>query len=357
MRVCGRIDRYYGQRFLRTWALVAAFVLLVFLAVDALVRMERWTRSDGVLEGLVHYGVQLPLLYQRFGAYLTLAAALLTVQRLAHANELLPLVSSGTSMRRALAPILAGALGAAALQIADTEWVLPRLADRLVEEGGLRGRDDLFGPLITRDAAGHSLLATSYDARRRILHGVTLRVRRGDATVRAVIRGDLARWRPAATGREPGWWLQAGTIRWGEAAAVPLEGEALRLPTDLEPLDLESLQAAAWLLDTRALRQQIARQPDNLALQWQLYARWIRPFDHLWLVLFGLPFVLRNRDRVTARALGFVVLLASCALYFVVQLVCHGLGRDGQLAPALAAGLPTLLFAPVAVFGFSRIET
>ena len=77
-----------------------------------------------------------------------------------------------------------------------------------------------------------------------------------------------------------------------------------------------------------------------------MHGRFVQPLLDLTLVFLGLPLVLSrgNRNIFVAGA----ICLALMAAFFVVSLVCQGLGNNYLLEPTFAAWLPVLIFAPVA---------
>ncbi len=356
MRLGGLLDRYVARRFAATLLLCVASVLVLFVALDAMLRFERVSARDPAhpLWALVeHYRVQLPLMYQRFGAFLTLVGATLCVRRLEHHNELLPVVASGISVRRALLALFVGAVAMGGVQVLDSEVVIPRMADLVLRIGDLRGHAEFFGPLVVRDGAGNTLLAGSYDARQARLRWVTVRERDRDGRVVALWTADRARW------NGEGWVAPRARIERrapGAATRRRLAGE-VRLPLGLRPIDLESLQGVMSVLDTRALGRQIARQPRNRSLRVQWHERFAKPLDHLVLVLLGLPFVLRRHAGRVRMFVGLVVLIGLCTLFFITGIVCHDLGVHGDLAPVWAAWAPTIGFGALGVWLVARVET
>lgn len=76
------------------------------------------------------------------------------------------------------------------------------------------------------------------------------------------------------------------------------------------------------------------------------HARFVQPLLDVSLLFLGLPLILGHENRNMFLAVGWCLLVV--ALFFVVQMGCHGLGTSGLLSPPLAAWCPLLLFGPPA---------
>ena len=77
-----------------------------------------------------------------------------------------------------------------------------------------------------------------------------------------------------------------------------------------------------------------------------IHTRLMQPFLDTTLLLLGLPFVITRTNRNPFLVLGLC--LAVVTIFMLVVLGCQSLGSSGWLAPALAAWLPLMLFAPLA---------
>jgi lipopolysaccharide export LptBFGC system permease protein LptF len=358
MTIFGTLDRYVARAFVSSYVLCAGIGFILFVTVDALFNLgDLLERDSGVLLGLLEfYAARTPLLFQRFGSFLTLAAGMLDVARLERNNELIPIVSSGTSVFRALAPVLMGAALAFFNETATTEMVIPTLAEEIRAQGLLGSSDDRPG--IMRDRAGNTLFAGSYDASERRLRWVTLRERDADGEVVRAYHGDEARWvRDPASPTGGWWWLPAGyTVSQGVTEPIPAR-EGVLLPTSVEPVDVESMNERVSLLGFGALRRQYLRQPYLPSLRVQLHERMARPLGHVILLMLGLPFVLGRGRRGAGVFLGLIAVVVICAAYFLSGFFFYALGADGALHPFWAAWTPAIVFGLAAIWLFGRVQT
>jgi lipopolysaccharide export system permease protein len=362
------LDRYVARYFASSLAISAATLALLFLLIDIVLNLDRLIADErGLAAALGSRALgQLPLIFQRFGAFVTLAGALFAVARLEANNELTPMLSAGVSVRRALLPVLVGALGLGGVEAVATELLVPALADTIREQGALgSGRDRRPGFL--RDDRGSTLFAGSYDPTTETLRWVSFRERDAAGRLVRTLHADRAVWvRRSGRDDDGAWRLFAGWERredgpeggpgMREAGGgadprlpvhllTPLPDQGVDLATTILPIDIESLNERFSLLRMGELyRQAYQRQTYLTSLRVQLLTRFTSPLAHLCLVLLAVPFVLGVRGKASL-ALSVLLLLAIAALYFLATFFCHELGSAGTIPPWAAAALPPGLSA------------
>lgn len=350
-----RFDRYLLRVFLAWWLVVAAALCGLFTALEMLGKSDEIQQADQFGLGtadLVRYALlQQPFLLLQFAPYVTLLAALGTITQLLRHREWVPVLASGRSALRAMAPVLLAALGLALA----LSWVRESAAPRfMAEHEGLQRR--FFSQVIwsprdlwvrgARDARLHAGLfvpASSGGPRIDDLQ-VFLRGEDGDEMLQAA----AAAWDGAA------WRLTDGRLLAAGSQAVK---ESFTWP-GLSPADCER----AWFARVRPLDLSIAdctallagdpdhRQAATLAWSWRL-----APLVPVLLILLGLPFVLRFERKTSWE--GLAGGLALCGVYFVVELVLRDLGGRGALSPFWAGAGPIVLFGGLALVGLGRTST
>ena len=65
------------------------------------------------------------------------------------------------------------------------------------------------------------------------------------------------------------------------------------------------------------------------------------------LLFLGLPYVITRTNRNPFISIGMCLTVVT--IFMLVQLGCQSLGSTGWLQPTLAAWLPLMIFAPIAV--------
>jgi lipopolysaccharide export LptBFGC system permease protein LptF len=369
------LDRYVLRFFWSSYAICLVTLTSMFIFVDLFANLGRFTQENAVWWRDIprYYAGQVPILFERFGAFMTLAAAMFAVARLERNNELLPMKAGGISIFRALAPVLASAALLGLASAANVELVIPRMAD-MIRQSTKFEKHLRASPGILRDAAGSTLYAQSYDPARETLHGVWfLSYDEAGRPVRE-LHGDRAVW-IATSWRKGFWLLEDGYLREEPAAAaagtalerigrgVPRDLAAPALPdegwpltTTIRPIDVESLSERISLLSFRDLADQYRRQRYLVRLRVQLHARIAAPLMHVILCLFGLGIMLRASGPRSV-FLGLLVLIVISAGFFVTTFIFQDLGADGFISPFSAAWAPTIAFALFGIFLFDRVRT
>lgn len=144
-----------------------------------------------------------------------------------------------------------------------------------------------------------------------------------------------------------GWRLVDGVVRTLLPTLAARSFAERPLPElRLDPLDIQSLQAAPEEMNLRELETFIARQRQSGARvsRWEVNARAkvANPLANFVIVLFGVPIAMR-RNRAGAM-LGFGLSLLCAFGYYGIQVVCQNLGYKELLDPLVAAWIPNLLF-------------
>ncbi len=162
----------------------------------------------------------------------------------------------------------------------------------------------------------------------------------GDARILAVFRAESATWKPRRPGSkgEPDdhWELTGGT---------------LFCPSDLLPDDLVLRHSRHWvdyisISQLRALGKVAASDKAKMAI----HVRATQPIVNLVMLLLGLPFILSRERNIKASAL--LCLLAVLTFMGFVH-ACRYVG----LPAAWAAGLPIILFGPIAAAMIDSVKT
>lgn len=350
-----RFDRYLLRVYLSWWLVVAAAMCGLFTALKLLGKNDEIQQADRFglnAADLLRFALlEQPFQLLLFGPYVTLLAALGAVTQMLRHRELIPVLTSGRSALRALAPILLAALGLALALSWARESAVPRI---LSEHENLERRffsqviwspRDLWvrGPGDARLHAGLFVPASSGGPRIEGLQ-VFLRGSAGDEMLDAA----SASWNGSA------WELTGGRLLSprGEEAQTHFARAGLG-PADCErawfarvrPLDLSIADCSALLAGDPG-----HRQAATLAWSWRL-----APLVPVLLILLSLPFVLRFERKTSWE--GLAGGLGLCGVYFVVELLLRDLGGRGALSPFWAGAGPVALFGGLAMVGLGRAST
>jgi lipopolysaccharide export system permease protein len=356
------LDRYVLRLFLQSYALCATFVLGLFVVIDffqkidTLIGNEKAAATGRSMVSILlqYYAVSLPIHFAIVAPFITLMAAMSAVARLIRQNELVPIIGSGVSVRRALLPIFAMAGLLSAAMIAEQEWLIPRITD--VQHRLDRTIDGKDPNVLTKiqpihDGNGNVIGMERYEP-------ATNRAYKFEATLTGAVKGevsaDSAEYRDGPSGR--GWYLDRGQRRIYEpdgrftVAEQPFFGD-----TDLAPRQIVTAQAEPLTQSYSDLAELVRRHPDEPRFRVFLYHHVTNPLGNFVLLLLGLPFVLRQR--VKSPFLGIAVCILICGAYYATNFVCMDIGKRGELDPFVASFLPIAIFGAIGIGFFDSVKS
>ena len=354
MKFGGRLDRYVGWLFVKSY--LAAFLLVVglYLIIDMAGNLDEYLEpikgklTPSPFDVARFYVLRLPFLYLEMSPFVTLVAGLFTAAKMVRFNEVVAALGAGVSLRRVMLPVFLGAsflaLGMFVLREWATEEIGSRrdaLLDRLEKRRPFPVYEDFWitardGRMVRIDEY-HSGLAGDTEP---MIVGLNVYAQ-GEGS--RSISADRA-W-PLPPLKEGRWRLEGGR-RFDAAAALqprttPEVLEELRFtPADVE-LHWKGRNHTLDLSFTEALTL-LERDPDRFEYRTLFHYLLTFPLAGLVLLSVGLPFVLgQERGRAAERiAIG----LFLCVAYFGMDLVTRTLGLDGLLGPIHAAWLPVVTF-------------
>jgi lipopolysaccharide export system permease protein len=369
----GTIDRYVLRLYIKVLLICFASLTGLFIVIDALNNLDdllNLGKQHGSLATVFaeYYGARSLAFFDRTSALMVLVAATFAVTTMQRSNELCALMAAGIPKARVVAPLLAGAVVVALLAAASREWVLPEFRDKLTRDAGAQLAGDLeeltprYDRLTDIRLAGKHALRSEQriiePAFRLPLHlsgfGVQL-------TAREACYHD-------ADGDRPAGYLLQGVTQPAQLAKIDsliVDGQAVILsPRDtpwlqedqcfvVSAVSFEDL-AANRLWQSFSSTAELISRLRNPSLDFaadvrvMVHARIVQPMLDIALLMLGLPVVLSRESRNVFFSAGLCVLLV--AVFFLVVLICHGLGNSYLVRPSLAAWCPLLIFAPLAGF-------
>ncbi len=363
------VDRVLLWSYVRSFLICLVSLLSLYVIIDLFTNLDDFFQDSRPLSESLrnvgrYYLYRSAQIFDRLCEPMILLASAFTVGWMQRNNELLPLLSAGVPTQRVLRPVLWGAVASIGLGLANQELVIPRIAEMLT-----RQRDDLDGE---RD----SIAQSAYDPNGIHLEGHVARrstrtVRPFHCTISDGVGGGLihlsakeAMYVPPGEGVYSGGWL----LRETTPAVIP-DWDHPRLARMLAPgqwfiytrdADFEAVtRNGSWyMLHSTSqlhslLRQGAGRRLEPMAVLF--HTRLARPVLGMLLITMGLAVILRDPHRHVFVSAGWCVVL--CAVYYGVTLSCKFLGDHEILAPAWAAWMPVLLFAPASLVMIDSIYT
>lgn len=362
--VLDRMDRYVLRGVAGSFLACLAFLVFLFAIFDLLLNMGHYVAAGraqemSFLELLGVWGrfhvVSLPWVFLTVAPFATVVGSMFAVSRWMAANEVAPMIFTGRSMFRVLAPVLGAGLAAAVTMGGVWEFVMPRIArpmDRLQRRlsAGRGERPSGSVALYAPDDSDRVLIADDYDHERRRMKGVVQWNRGSNERDVVMVRADAARWDET----RGDWRLQGGLERSGEAVRprrwlrMPSVTPELVWRAGKEKRDV-SMLSYSEILELRAVN------PNRADLVVAFHYHLTYPLANLLLLLLTLPFAVSFESG--GRLGRVLVAVVACGAYLVVDLTSQNLGRLQYVHPVVAAWTPTILFGSLGAVLFSSIRT
>lgn len=365
-------DRYLLKSFITNYLLALFVMISLYVVLDLFVNFDEFTESKQPLwmtayNILDYYGYNLPLYFSQLSGVIVLFAGCMTFTRLHRQNEVIAMLASGTSIHRLAMPIIAAGFGMNMLLMLDQEFVLPRIAPKLV-----RARDDIEGRKpyevwCVRDGDSRLINALQFSPAQKGIRGLVILELDTDEDTKGqlkdVITADLARWDDTRRG----WVLERGirhSMSGSEAGLLGADSAAQRTSvsfyeTTLNPDQLKLRQTVQWMqfLSIQQLRELEASGDVNVAQVAPLkHSRFTLPINNMILLLLGLScYMTRSPSSVLTIAAKALVLCASAFIFtFVAQQLVSNISI---LSPAVPAWLPIFIFGPIVVLLLENAKT
>lgn len=378
------IDRYLLRQFVQVFLICFFSLDGLYIVIDAFSNLDEflhYAETEGTVYGLIaeFYSYRSIFMFERMSSMLTMITGMFTVTWIQRHNELTALTAAGVSRARVIRPIVVAAVSISLLTSAGRELLIPLLAKKL-------DRD----PKNLRGDSGQEF-QPRYDNETNIL-----------------MQGRFTYWNKMRI-EEPSFLLPETLNKYGKQLAAPnayyldatdshppgylfkgitsperlLENHSLSV--DDKPIVLTPLDHPAWLQPDECFVvsnvsfeqlsggqgwRQFSSTPQLIAglsnpslglagefgadVRVAIHSRLVQPFLDLTLLFLGLPLVLHGTNRNVFIAIGLCGLV--CTAFMMVVMGCQYLGQISLIRPALAAWVPLMVFVPVAVTLYERIE-
>ena len=336
------LPRYVLQHYLLMLGLAFGFLLVGYLLVDVLERLEWLARHNATpVEALRFYSARTPLLTSRIVPMALLLATALTVSLLSFHRELIGMRACGISATRTLSCILLVAGLVTPLSFALNESIVPRsnaLADRL-KETEIKDRALPTGPLqkiVWYRAGSHVSQATRLDPALEEATDLSI-YELGDQGL-PLSRTDARRARHIGNGL---WELDDPVrIRISENGLQREPAEPLIQLGEAPDIQLDTMHLSVWQLAQEIIGTEMAGY-DVTTYRVDLNVKYAAPLACILLPAIVLFFALHGPPFPGPA----VTLLVSSLLgvgYVLLTGVCASLGYGGSLSPILAGWGPAL---------------
>jgi len=363
------IDRYIIRQFLVTFFFGLLAVLLIFLVIDMMEKLDDFMDADVDTLIVINYYISfMPEIIKLMTPVAMLLAALFVTGRMSNQNELAAMKSSGVSLYRMMVPFLAISLLISLVSIYFNGWIVPYANQQKlnIERVYLKKLQQPMARFNVFLQDGRTRLVSMgyYDINQRRASNVsiqefsdtnlTVMTKRFDARSMEWMKGlgrDTAR---------AGWVLLNGAERDFASGREQVEffGRMEFTPLSLSPQDIEKKQRTPDEMDYGELRQFIAHQKraGQDVSRWMVdyYGKIAFPFASFIVVFFGVPFSSNKRRGGVAVEAG--ISLAATFIYLGFMKTSQVFGYNGDLNPLFTAWLANLIFLGAGIVNLARVQ-
>lgn len=374
------LDRYIARQFLTNVVVLLVILFSFVVVIDASINLSRFANTasklaadeSGAEPGVVRKAIATllviadlwwPRLLQLFNFLigLVLVAAMgFTCTQLSRHREFIAMLAAGISLQRVGRPILVVAVLVSVVQLANQEFVVPRIAPLLLRDHGEIGERSLSVTAIplTADGANRRLRAHAFDPESGTLTGLYVMERDDAGRMTRRITADAATW----NGR--GWDLQNGYA----VPLTPLSEGLSRTPTPVDflestlgPTELilkrfdKYRNALSFMQTTRLLQRRDLLDPrdaDNYQrIRW---GRFAMVAANLLTLFIAMPFF------ITREPANMVVQCLKASPITIAALMGGALGSAAGipgLPAAVGVFIPVMILVTVALAARSFIKT
>lgn len=356
------LTRYVAATYLRILSLCLGAFIAIYLVVDFMEKIARFTRSGASWHVILSFFVaKLPEIVSQSAPLAVLMATLLTLATLSMNSELTAMRSCGVGLARITLPILVIALIFSVLSLVVGEMVLPRsyakrtyIQEVLIEK---KSPSTFFRQQnIWYRESGAVLRASLFDPGSQTLKGITFWEL--DRDLKPLRRTEASSGLLGANG----WIFRDAVVcdfHPGDAATFR-EVATLPVPLKLKPADLKVLGKYSDNMTIGELRNYCAKLKaggyDPTRYLAQMHGRVSLPFGSAVMAFLGVPFAMRS-GRSSGIALGIGLSLGIGFLYVIINNVILSFGQVGVLPPVVAAWATNFIFLLVGIWLCLTVES
>ena len=344
-------DRYIIRQFLSTALFSLLAVLVVFIVIDAMEKLDDFIDKQAAWHVILLYYVYfVPEIIKLIIPVAMLLASLFVTARLSTQGEWTALKSSGVSLYRLLVPYIAVSVLVSLLSVYFNGWIVPFAnKKKFTIERVFLQRDVVSASganIYIQDSPTRILSLGYFDESRDLASRVSIQDFSVVDPTTMVARLDAVTMVWDSTGHY--WVLQNGARRWFHEGKEQMEPFVMQPVTDLH-FDPDELRKKRQKPDEMSyydlqdfIRNQQRAGQDVSRWQVDFYSKISYPFATVIVVLFGVPFSSIRRRGGVGVQLGISLLI--CFVYLIFMKVSQVFGYNGDINPLLTAWSANILF-------------
>jgi lipopolysaccharide export system permease protein len=379
------IDRYLLRQFVQVFLICFISFDGIYIVADVLSNLDEFLHYAETGETSLwkiigeFYSYRSIFMFERTSSMLTMISGMFTVTWIQRHNEMTALTAAGVPRARVVRPVIVAAIVISLLTCAGRELVIPPLAKKLDRE-----------PKNLRGDNGEELRPRYDNETNVLMQGrVTFANEARIQDPNFVLPEELNKYGKQLSalnayyqepqGDRPGGYLFKGVTsppRLLQSHSLAIDGKPIVITPLDEPgwlksdecflvsnvsfVQLSGGQGWRQFSSTRQLIEGLSNPSLGLAGEFgadvrvAIHSRIVQPLLDMTLLFLGLPLVMHGTNRNVFLAIGLCGLV--CTAFMVVVMACQYLGQISLIRPALAAWAPLMIFVPVAVGMYERIE-
>lgn len=351
------LKRYVFTQFLKTYLLMVAAMVGVFLVVDAFERLDEFVTKYGDFRDFVFYYLyKIPFILSYMAPQAILLATVVTLVTLARNNELTAMRACGISLTGITQPILSTSLIIALLLVLGNEFVTPKTSEKMnyIFYVKVRGHEHLgqthYNNLWLRSSNGSIWNMETFDPVKQEMWNVKLfYYDRQKPVMRQRLDARKASW----NGQQ--WVFENGALRFFTPNGLDKTQffDKQTFPVLEKPEDFNKVEKRPEEWSAREMYQNILLKEsegfDTSRRRVDLHSKLSYPFISVVLALVGIPLSIRS-SRHGGLLFCISLSLVIGLVFFFFYATAISLGHQGLFSPALAGWGPCLLFITVGLY-------
>ncbi len=357
------LDRYIIRQFITTTLFALVAVLLVFVVIDAMEKLDDFLdHQAGLTIILLYYLYFIPEIIKLIMPVAMLLGSLFVTARLSTQNEITSMKSNGISLWRMMVPYLLVAFVTTGVLVYFNGWVVPSAnSKKFAIERNYLHKDVINASganIFVQDSPTRILSIGYFDDSRNVATRVSIQDFDAADPTHLVERTDVLSMEWDSTAHQ--WILHGGTRRWFSDSQEHMEDIGTRPAGAMhfDPEELRKKQEKPDEMDYYSLKKFIEaqRRAGQDVAEWMVdfYGKISYPFAAVIVVLFGVPFSSVKRRGGTGVQLGISLLI--CFIYLIVMKVSQVFGYNGDINPLLTAWAANIAFLIAAIWVIIKVQ-
>jgi lipopolysaccharide export system permease protein len=374
-----KLDRYIAKNFLIGYGIAFLVLMGMRIIIDLFVHLDEFTEhselsSLEVIQNVFRYYLLNSTLYFRdFAGMITVVAAAFSFGKMVRSNELVAVMASGISLKRAIGPVIFLALLLAGVLVIDQEFIIPPLADKLVRSHDALPGQESYDVRFISDENGSLILSQKFEVETATLYQPTIILRQPispgiwqvigwiDAG-KTTYNTNTGRWDLYSRDPNTGQWTDHGLLKYQDPQKRPQPVTSYE--SDLTPKEIPIMckseqEALLSLQQLIALTAQSSKIRDLAQLYSQKHFRITEPIINFVMLIISLP-VLVCRDPKSMKS-AIMISFGLTSACFVIVFICKMLATEqiifDRVIPEFWAWLPVFIFVPASLIVLDAMKT